>query len=62
VLDRLEGPTMRRSGPLAPPAGSDRPPLPDEWGAPRERVTPLAARSGDELAQRRREHEGDDEL
>lgn len=62
VIERLEGPEMRRSGPVTPLAGPDRPldRLIDalRGGGP----TPLAARDGDELARRRRAHDGVDEL
>lgn len=69
VLERLEGPTMRRSGPSTPLGGPDRPRRRDDegitlppGGRPPLGLSPLTARSGDELAQRRREHEGDDDL
>lgn len=65
VIDRLEGPEMRRSGPLTPLGGPDRPldALVDAFLRPGARwLTPLAARAGDELARRRRRSEGVDDL
>jgi hypothetical protein len=68
VIERIEGPEMRRSGPPAPLGGSDRPddrsPAADALAARMDAasLTPLAARSGDQLAERRRAHESDDDL
>lgn len=69
LYERLEGPTMRRSDPPAPPGGSDRPRRRDDegitlppGGRPPLGLSPFAAREGDQLAARRREHEGADDL